>query len=63
MALKQGWAALCFTNDEPCVAFIIRTAPLFRSIKSEFSVQSALMALPGTTSQITALIVPPDDEK
>jgi 4-amino-4-deoxy-L-arabinose transferase-like glycosyltransferase len=60
--LRGGWAAICFGNDERCIEFIARTAPLYPSVRSEFDVQSDLMGLPGATRQIVALIVPPDKE-
>jgi len=58
--LERGWAAMCFSDEEICIAWMDMTAPPARSVRSEFTVRSTLMGLPGATRQVTALIVPPD---
>jgi hypothetical protein len=59
--LKKGWAAICFSDDEGCMAFINRTTPPIRFVRSEFGVQSSLMGVPGAKRQVTALLVRPED--
>jgi hypothetical protein len=60
--LKRGWAAMCFSDEEDCIAWLGMAAPASRSVRSEFTVQSTLMGMAGATRKITALIVPPDIE-
>lgn len=60
--LKRGWAGMCFSDEATCIMQIERVAPPSRSVRSEFTVQSTLMGLPGATRQVTALIVPPDND-
>lgn len=64
-SFKQGWAALCYDGDTPCIASMERTAArAARFVRSEFEVQSTLLGQPGASQRFTALIVPPyDDEK
>jgi hypothetical protein len=61
--LSQGWAAMCFSDEKDCMAWMNRTAPSSGFVRSEFSVQSALLGVPGATRQVTALMVPPDNEQ
>ncbi len=62
-SLKRGWGSMCFSDDEHCIIQIERVAPPDRTVRSEFTVQSVLMGIPGATQQVTALIVRPSDEK
>jgi len=57
--LKRGWAAVCFSDEPRCIAWLAEATPS-RSIRSEFTAQSSLLGLPGATRQLTAVIVPPD---
>jgi len=59
-ALKRGWGAMCFSDEEGCIAWIGRHVPPSRFVRSEFTVQSVLMGIPGASRKVTALIVPPD---
>jgi hypothetical protein len=59
--LKKGWAAICFSDDRGCMAFIDRNTFLIRFVRSEFSVQSSLIGVPGAKRQVTALLVRPED--
>jgi hypothetical protein len=61
--LKRGWGAMCFSDETECIARMNRTAPTSGFVRSEFTVQSALLGLPGATRQVTALIVPPLNEE
>ena len=49
--LKKGWAAICFSDDRGCMAFIDRNTFLIRFVRSEFSVQSSLIGVPGAKRQ------------
>lgn len=59
--LKKGWAAICFSDDKGCIAFINRSTPLIRFAQFEFAVQSSLLGVPGALRQVTALLVRPED--
>jgi hypothetical protein len=60
---KQGWAALCYTEDWRCIASMESAAArTSRYVKSEFVVQSELLGIPGATRRFTALIVPPAND-
>jgi hypothetical protein len=61
--VKRGWGALCFSDDEGCIAFLVRSEARSRSVQSEFNVQSVLLGWPGATRLVTALIVPPDNKQ
>jgi 4-amino-4-deoxy-L-arabinose transferase-like glycosyltransferase len=59
---EQGWAALCYGGDAPCIASMERVAAYApRSVNTEFVVQSSLLGEPGATQRFTALMVPPAD--
>jgi 4-amino-4-deoxy-L-arabinose transferase-like glycosyltransferase len=58
--LKRGWAAMCFSDEISCITWMANHTPPSGFVRSEFSVQSVLMGLPGATRQVTALILPPD---
>src|SRR3982074_3807430 len=63
MTFKQGWAALCYTEDWRCSSVIDTAATrTSRYVKSEFVVQSELLGIPGATRRFTALIVPPAND-
>src|ERR1700716_72618 len=63
MTFKQGWAALCYTEDWRCIASMESAAArTSRYVKSEFVVQSELLGIPGATRRFTALIVPPAND-
>jgi hypothetical protein len=60
VTFEQGWAALCYGGDAPCIASMERIAAYAaRSVKTEFVVQSTLLGEPGATQRFTALMVPP----
>jgi hypothetical protein len=59
--LKNGWAAICFSDDKGCIAFLDRNTPQVRFVRSEFSVQSSLLGAPGAKRNVTALMLPPGD--
>jgi 4-amino-4-deoxy-L-arabinose transferase-like glycosyltransferase len=61
--LKQGWAAMCFSDEADCIVWLGMAAPASGSVRFQFTVQSTLMGVPGATRQVTALIVPPDNEE
>jgi Dolichyl-phosphate-mannose-protein mannosyltransferase len=61
--LERGWGAMCFSDEEECITWMNMVAPISRSVRSEFTVQSRLMGLAGATRQVTALIVPPFNEE
>jgi 4-amino-4-deoxy-L-arabinose transferase-like glycosyltransferase len=63
VTLNRGWGAMCFSDEEDCIAWLGMAAPPSRSVRSEFTVQSTLMGVPGATRQVTALIVPPASEE
>lgn len=56
----RGWAALCFGEDEGCIANMEGLAarvPRFE--KFEFVVRSMLLGRPGASQRFTAIMVPP----
>jgi hypothetical protein len=59
--LKKGWAAICFSDDKGCIAFINRSTPPIGFARSEFAVQSSLLGVPGASGEVTALLVRPED--
>jgi len=62
-AIDRGWAALCFAGDGACLDRMARTvsqAP--RIVETEFTVQSALVGLPGAEQRVKAFIIPPSGE-
>jgi hypothetical protein len=61
--LDRGWGAICFSDEVGSLAFMDRTATPSRSVRSEFTVQSTLMGIPGATRRVTVLIVPPEKEE
>ena len=62
ITFEQGWAALCYGEDNGCIASIERVAVRApRFVKSEFAMQSTLLGQPGATQRFTAFMVPPAD--
>jgi hypothetical protein len=57
--LSRGWAAICFSDDKGCIAFIDRATPPSGFVRSEFSVRSMLLGTLGAERQVTTLLVPP----
>jgi 4-amino-4-deoxy-L-arabinose transferase-like glycosyltransferase len=60
----NGWAAMCFSDDEVCGAWarnVRATAP--EAISFDFVVTGRLWGLPGATTRIGAVMVPPREEK
>jgi 4-amino-4-deoxy-L-arabinose transferase-like glycosyltransferase len=56
----RGWAALCYDADMHCVMAVERAVAGERHVvRSEFTLQSALLGQPGATQGFIALIVPP----
>lgn len=59
-ALRAGWAAMCFSDEAPCLNWMQQvhdTAPNGQRI--EFTVQSRLWGVPGVEARVVALMVPP----
>jgi 4-amino-4-deoxy-L-arabinose transferase-like glycosyltransferase len=62
--LENGWAALCFVEQDDCLDWMGKVAARApRFIRTEFAVQSTLLGKPGATRRVTALIVPPSQEE
>jgi 4-amino-4-deoxy-L-arabinose transferase-like glycosyltransferase len=60
----NGWAAMCFSDDEVCGAWarnVSATAP--DAISFDFVVTGHLWGLPGATARIGAVMVPPREGK
>lgn len=58
--LAKGWAAMCFSDDAVCTAWMHRVADVSDSvIWSEFNLQANLWGRPGVATKISAMIVPP----
>jgi hypothetical protein len=56
----RGWSALCYDTDSHCVMAIERAmADEQHVVRSEFTLQSALLGQPGATQGFVVLIVPP----
>jgi 4-amino-4-deoxy-L-arabinose transferase-like glycosyltransferase len=58
--LEKGWAAMCFTEDEPCVAWlrsVMTLAPQY--MRFDFEVQPKLWGHAGVPATIAALMVLP----
>src|ERR1700747_3527640 len=49
--VRQGWVALCFTEDAACVAATL--------VKQEFELQSSLLGQAGAHQRFTAVMVLP----
>ncbi len=63
-AFVNGWAAMCFSDDEVCgvwVRNVRATAP--DAISFDFVVTDSLWGQPGVTATIVALMVPPYDRE
>jgi len=58
--LKQGWAALCFSDDKGCIAFLERNTLPSRSVRSEFTVTSFLFDVLGATAKVIVQLTPPE---
>ncbi|HLG83348.1 MAG TPA: glycosyltransferase family 39 protein [Bradyrhizobium sp.] len=57
---ENGWAGLCFGDDESCIGTMERIAARApRVIRSDFELQSSLLGQPGAIERFTAVIVPP----
>jgi hypothetical protein len=68
IALRRGWAALCFDDDTAedinCINFMeSNAARASRFVRSEFVLQSALLGQLGTTQRFKAIIVPPSNRE
>jgi hypothetical protein len=58
--LKNGWAAICFTEDEPCldwIASVSAMAPQYT--RFDFTVTPQLWGRAGKPGNLAALLVPP----
>jgi hypothetical protein len=57
----QGWAAMCYDTDMPCVTGMESAAARAQHVvRFEFSLQSTLLGQAGATQGFVAVIVPPD---
>ena len=60
----QGWTALCYDTDIPCVTAVERAvAQEPNVVRSDFVLQSDLLGEPGATQGFIALLVPPQLEQ
>jgi hypothetical protein len=58
--VRQGWVALCFTEDAACVAATERSASRASwLVKQEFELQSSLLGQAGAHQRFTAVMVLP----
>jgi hypothetical protein len=58
--MERGWAALCFGEDDACIADMVGLAAQApRFVRSEFVVRSMLLGQPGASQRFTAIMVPP----
>jgi hypothetical protein len=56
----QGWTALCYDTDIPCVTALERAVEQESNVvRSDFVLQSELLGQPGATQGFIALLVPP----
>jgi 4-amino-4-deoxy-L-arabinose transferase-like glycosyltransferase len=61
--LDKGWAAMCFADDPPCLAWMDQVAKLSNTvIRTEFKLQASLWGQPGVSATVSALIAPPVKE-
>ena len=58
--LDKGWAAMCFSDDPPCLTWMDRVEKLSEAvIRSEFTLRASLWGQPGVSMSVIALIAPP----
>jgi hypothetical protein len=58
--LQRGWAAMCFTTDDVCVAWMGRVAALEpQHVRFDFEVQPRLWGQAGIPASVSALMVLP----
>jgi hypothetical protein len=56
----NGWAAMCFGNDEYCASSLQKIAARApRFVRYEIVVQSSLLGQSGASGRFTAFLVPP----
>lgn len=59
-SLKNGWAAMCFTDDHACTQWLRKVELVAQSPRRiEFDVQRFLWSKPGPRAKVVALMVPP----
>ncbi|WP_245448190.1 glycosyltransferase family 39 protein [Bradyrhizobium nitroreducens] len=64
LTLEQGWAALCFDDQPGCIEWVERMAVAAGNyVRHDFTVQSRLLGVPGSTRNIIAFLVPPRREQ
>jgi len=62
-AISRGWAGICFADDDGCIDRTMRNAKRSpRVLETEFTVQSALLGIPGAQARIKAFLIPPSVE-
>jgi len=58
--LAQGWAALCFAEDESCLRWMDQVAEIApHALRSEFVLRPVLWGRPGASARVVAMIAPP----
>ncbi len=58
--LDKGWAAMCVSDDPPCLTWMDRVEKLSEAvIRSEFTLRASLWGQPGVSMSVIALIAPP----
>jgi hypothetical protein len=63
-ALQSGWTALCFIENDECVAWarkVLATAP--NAVSFDFVARPSLWGQPGVTAAIVAVMVPPYEQE
>jgi Dolichyl-phosphate-mannose-protein mannosyltransferase len=62
--LEQGWAAMCFAEDDLCLAWMDKVAAIApNAIRREFIAKPRLWGRPGVTARITSLMVLPEPSR
>jgi 4-amino-4-deoxy-L-arabinose transferase-like glycosyltransferase len=58
--LEKGWAAMCFTTDPQCVAWMQQVAEIAPPhLRATFQVQPRLWGRPGIPATVAVIMVPP----
>lgn len=63
LKLEQGWAAICFNDQQGCVDWVERMA--FQAgnyVRHDFTLQSQLLGIPGEKRDFVSILVPPRRE-
>jgi 4-amino-4-deoxy-L-arabinose transferase-like glycosyltransferase len=60
--IAQGWAGVCFVEDDACIARTeVKAARSPRTVEIEFTAQSTLSGRPGAERRMKAFLVPPSN--